>query len=359
MKETPFVSIIVPVYKAEQCLARCVDSILWQTINNWELLLIDDGSPDNSGVLCDKYAEKDERIKAFHKENGGVSSARNLGLEKAQGEYVTFIDADDYVSEDYIEKMAACASADLIICGFTNEGETTFKPDAVKIEDLNNNNPFLYTLFEVPYYLDTPWCKLFKNEILRQNKLSFDRKLKLSEDTLFCYQFVSKIHTISVVPDSLYTYDGQWGGESKYQLSYDELSYMLKSIVESINSVNTRFNSKIDSKYKCFHISKLIGLFAHYTDHKIFELYHQYHPEVEESVFLGDYGLSPLVVGVLQAQELVRNGNRKESLFFLKQLSVFSTIPVAKIHFQSYKHTLFFMILKYLGPKSAYCLLLL
>ena len=95
------VSIIVLVYKAEQWLHRCVDSILAQTMTDFELLLIDDGSPDKSGEICDEYAAKDNHIRVFHKENGGGSSVRNLGLDNAQGEWISFIDADDWVEKDY------------------------------------------------------------------------------------------------------------------------------------------------------------------------------------------------------------------------------------------------------------------
>ena len=101
----PRVSIIVPVYKAEAYLHRCIDSIIVQTFTNWELLLVDDGSPDRSGVICDEYAGKDERIKVFHKENGGVSSARNLGIDKAVGEWLCFIDSDDTIQPTYLDNF--------------------------------------------------------------------------------------------------------------------------------------------------------------------------------------------------------------------------------------------------------------
>ena len=93
----PKISVIVPVYNTEKYLHRCIDSVLAQTFTDWELLLIDDGSKDTSGSICDKYAAKDKRIRVFHKENGGVSSARNLGRDYAQGEWVTFVDSDDYI----------------------------------------------------------------------------------------------------------------------------------------------------------------------------------------------------------------------------------------------------------------------
>ena len=95
MTEMPKASIIVPVYKAEKHLRRCIESIVHQTYTDWDLLLVDDGSPDGSGGICDEYAGRDARIRVFHKENGGVSSARNLVLENVRGEYVTFVDSDD------------------------------------------------------------------------------------------------------------------------------------------------------------------------------------------------------------------------------------------------------------------------
>ena len=99
------VSIIVPVYNVEKYLQRCIESILTQTETDFELLLIDDGSKDKSGLICDEYAQKDKRVNVIHKENGGVSSARNLGIEKANGEWICFIDADDYVRQDFLSDI--------------------------------------------------------------------------------------------------------------------------------------------------------------------------------------------------------------------------------------------------------------
>ena len=108
------ISVIVPVYNAEKYLSRCIDSILVQRFNDLELLLIDDGSKDGSGKICDEFAEKDKRIKVFHKVNGGVSSARNYGLEKSNGEYVTFVDADDYLLPETITEQLLSGNYDLI-----------------------------------------------------------------------------------------------------------------------------------------------------------------------------------------------------------------------------------------------------
>lgn len=105
MINTPLISVIVPCYKVEQYLSKCIDSILRQTYCNLEIWLVDDGSPDNCGGICEEYAAKDNRIKVIHKENGGLSDARNVAIDKATGEWITFVDSDDYVTEDYVDAL--------------------------------------------------------------------------------------------------------------------------------------------------------------------------------------------------------------------------------------------------------------
>ena len=123
----PSISIIVPVYKAEPYLHRCVDSLLAQTFTDFEVLLIDDGSPDRSGEICDDYARKDARVRVFHQENGGVSVARQRGLDEALGEYTIHADPDDWVEPDMLEALYRKAKeddADMVICDFVNEYKT-------------------------------------------------------------------------------------------------------------------------------------------------------------------------------------------------------------------------------------------
>lgn len=135
----PLISIIVPVYNSESTLNRCVDSILNQTFHDWELLLIDDGSTDQSGEICDQYDAKDQRINVFHKENGGVSTARNVGLDNAKGSWVTFIDSDDFISINFLSTFVRFQSSDLYICGiqFINNSTIYLPPEeCIKIEDV-------------------------------------------------------------------------------------------------------------------------------------------------------------------------------------------------------------------------------
>ena len=124
------ISVIIPVYKAEEYLERCVDSVLAQTYSNLEIILVDDGSPDNSGQICDRYAEKDSRVKVIHKKNGGVSSARNAGLDVATGEFVAFVDSDDFIAPDMYEKLMVSLSSgsDLSMCDFMMYSKHIFFP---------------------------------------------------------------------------------------------------------------------------------------------------------------------------------------------------------------------------------------
>ena len=141
------ISVIVPVYNVESCLGKCLDSILEQTYRDFELLLIDDGATDSSGDICERYAKTDERIKVFHKPNGGLSDARNYGIERASGDYLTFIDSDDYIIANYLEvlyKMATENNAEMLNINFILTNGNMPKKDIQKFfnELKNRTSPF-------------------------------------------------------------------------------------------------------------------------------------------------------------------------------------------------------------------------
>ena len=145
------VAIIVPVYNVEKYLQRCIESILTQTETDFELLLIDDGSKDKSGLICDEYAQKDERVNVIHKENGGVSSARNLGIEKANGEWICFIDADDYVRQDFLSNIQQYLFGDVDIvhwgffydnCGMIVEKPIVNNTNIINMEEVCKKDLF-------------------------------------------------------------------------------------------------------------------------------------------------------------------------------------------------------------------------
>lgn len=196
----PLISIIVPVYNAESTLNNCVDSIVHQKFTDWELLLVDDGSSDYSGRICDEYAAKDSRIKVFHKENGGVSSARNLGLDNACGEWITFCDSDDFVYSDwlnnYVENIAN--DIDLICQGFECDGILVDELKETKVFGLSyrgNVREGVLLLDEI-HSLGYIWVKLFRRNVIDKNNLRFDVSFNYWEDQEFCFRYFCYIKNI-------------------------------------------------------------------------------------------------------------------------------------------------------------------
>ena len=186
----PKVSVIIPVYNAEKTLHRCVDSVLAQTFTNFELILINDGSIDESKKICDDYAKKDSRVVVIHKANGGVSSARNKGLDIAQGEWITFVDSDDYILNDFLQNFTY--NFDLEICGVQTFGECSTIDTPTKNEIINNRvkiSEWLITDCR-KLYMVTPWCKILKRKIIRDNKIYFNELLIRGEDTIFIYNYI-------------------------------------------------------------------------------------------------------------------------------------------------------------------------
>lgn len=188
------ISIIVPVYNAEQYLHRCIDSILAQSYTDFELLLIDDGSKDASGDICDEYAAKDTRVRVFHKENGGVSSARNLGLDNAQGEYITFCDADDHVSEDWLAAYseAIASNVDLAIQGYyaidgNNTVEKQLQPHSGN--SIEAKRQLITSLMSQGMY-GYLWVKLFRRAIIEEHAIHFDTQSTFREDEQFFSEYL-------------------------------------------------------------------------------------------------------------------------------------------------------------------------
>ena len=192
--EDTLISVVVPVYKTEKFISACIDSILCQTHKNFQLILVDDGSPDRSGAICDEYAARDDRILVKHTVNQGVSAARNDALELVRGEYISFIDSDDYIDEDFFAEALReieTSKADIYIGGqyyeYFSEGvlvRTENKNGLDKVYDI----PDLLDNFEVeyPFYLICDIIgKLYRTDVIRKHRLLFDPQVSLGEDMLF------------------------------------------------------------------------------------------------------------------------------------------------------------------------------
>ncbi|MBQ0149821.1 MAG: glycosyltransferase family 2 protein [Bacteroidales bacterium] len=242
----PTISVIVPAYNAEQYLHRCIDSILAQTFKDFELLLIDDGSKDNSGVICDEYAAKDERVRVFHKENGGVSSARNTGLEKAEGTWITFCDADDTVNPSWLAIFADYfeESCDLICQGFDckktvfNHGAHPHIRDGRYIYGINGAGSvtdILPSLFS-NHLINFLWIKAFKSDLIKEHNLAFDTTLRDGEDFIFICQYLTNCCSIRSSDRVGYHYAvPDWA--NKYQQNFEKEIHIGEQAYDSLRKI--------------------------------------------------------------------------------------------------------------------------
>ncbi len=204
------ISVIVPVYNVEKYLRKCLDSILNQTYQNFEVILVNDGSTDDSGKICNEYALRNPVIKAFHKKNGGLSEARNYGVVYAKGEYVTFIDSDDYIDEHYLERMKKAlnlSNADIVIVGQIDETEDGnilgIKGDSK--EEIKILSP-MQTLEKMCYEREigtSAWGKLYRIEYIRKNPFP---KGKLYEDLATVYKIIGDSGKIVLLSSTFYHY---------------------------------------------------------------------------------------------------------------------------------------------------------
>lgn len=207
----PIISIIVPVYNVEKYISDCVQSVLGQSFPNFELILVDDGSKDNSGKICDSFAAQDKRITVIHKKNQGVSSARNDGIEISKGKYITFLDSDDMLCEHFLQEgIKACekGNLELFCCGHIIIGGNDEK-EYIRIEKpIRTNNRLLSASEKTELlkciYTASPWGKIFKREII--GDIRFTDTMCFGEDTKFVLSVIRNAKNIEAVPEQMYIY---------------------------------------------------------------------------------------------------------------------------------------------------------
>ena len=240
----PLISVIVPVYKVESYLHRCVDSILNQTFKDFELILVDDGSPDNCPQICCEYAKQDRRVKVIHKENGGLSSARNAGLDyifsNSNSEYISFVDSDDWIDINYINELYNLAinySADVVICGvcttYEERHDNTFK-------DIDNNILFKGRDFIIEQYKNriysTAWAKLYKKDSLKN--VRFVNNV-IHEDEYFINDYYPQITNCLYNPSQLYYYFQGNKNSIMNNLSSKDNWFAVDSLIKRYKMVKT------------------------------------------------------------------------------------------------------------------------
>jgi glycosyltransferase involved in cell wall biosynthesis len=198
------VSVIVPIYNVESYLNRCIESIVNQTYHNLEIILVDDGSPDNCPEICDQWALKDPRIIVIHKSNGGLSDARNAALEVARGDYISFVDSDDWIDQDFISSLLdKMKYADIVECGTRICYQTYFEELSPSINGVIKGEDALELLFLNKEIRFTVWNKLYKHSVISDIKFDYG---KYNEDNFWTWKVIRNANSLYLLQSSLYNY---------------------------------------------------------------------------------------------------------------------------------------------------------
>ena len=314
-------SVIVPVYNCDKHLPKCIDSILSQSFKDFELILVNDGSKDNSLRVCELNAEKDSRVKVINKANGGVSAARNEGLSKACGEYIVFIDADDYVGENFFKtayETITKNSADLYISGhskdFYKENQISFSEVYTVCEPKKYTRRSLLSNWGMTFahhYLFAPWAKFYKNSIIKENNIKFDHSLSLGEDLVYNIDYLKCI-------DSIYF-------DNKYFYHY---------CVRSENSLFTKFHGDYYESHLKMHNAIKALIEVNGCSSNTFR-------------FWDNFYFSSLLSGIHESFKFSKQTDKTEKLNLLKKISSDKYVnSYSLFHIIGIKNKIFYILLK-------------
>ena len=308
MRETQ-VSIIVPVYNVEPYLRQCLDSVLGQTFKNFEVLLVNDGSSDSSGDICREYVEKDSRFHYFEKENGGLSDARNYGIERAQGEYLTFIDSDDFVNEKHLENLflaSRLTNADITIGGFSRFENGTFwlyqdyfSSDSLVSFTSAQAIQHLDSMFDVPFLnFSTAWGKLFKRELFSELRFPYG---KYAEDQFIIWKLYLKARSIYTFNVDSYVYRINKNGMSSV-FSLKHLDY-IEALEERIKSTKDLEGIDINLSFNMYRyvLQRILGQLEEHD-------YIDEAKEVREKLELAEQGQYPFLTDEVKEIEVENGG---------------------------------------------------
>lgn len=277
------VSVIIPIYNSQEYLARCFDSIINQTESDLEIILVDDGSADDSGKICDAYAETDKRFRVLHKVNGGVSSARNSGIDMMSGDYCCFVDSDDYISENYIAVLLnnlKSYCSDISVCGLSR---TDTAGISNRVTVLNRREAQLSLFNEANGIRGYIGGKLFKTDIIKQKNIKFDEKQALAEDLLFLFDYLiycQSENTVCVSDNKLYYYEGSSMGaltqrgqsdvfQEKWCDAVNACEKILKKIPEKEKSL--RRAVKLEKTMQCVTVLRIMANYDEKTRSKSYK----------------------------------------------------------------------------------------
>lgn len=266
------ITVIVAVYKTEPYLRRCLDSIASQTYKNMEVLIIDDSSPDGAPGICDEYAGKYDFMQAFHKENGGVSSVRNMGIDMAKGKYICFIDSDDFLDKDYLKYLHAAIvkyDADVSVCGhYKEKSPEEFVKMADKKSEVLDNDEAMSRMFYNNNFGAYPWNKLFKKEIVDKYNIRYDLSLRMSQDLVWVTTYMKYCEKTAYIAKPLYYY--AFNEQSVCRKIKSSGNFDRKNLVtlkahemtkELIKDCSKRINDAFRGRYVCTYMRLFVNMF--------------------------------------------------------------------------------------------------
>lgn len=239
------VSIIVPVYNVEKYISECITSLIEQTYENIEIIIINDGSTDKSKEICQELKEKDERIIFITKHNSGVSDTRNIGISKSTGDYIVFVDSDDYIDKHYIEEMVKGMKEeefiDMAVCNYVELYKNVLLHGGSNLTDnlIITNKEAINDIYKLKSFGGYLWNKIFKNDIIRKYNIRFNKEIHMCEDMLFLLTYLSECNHIKRIPKELYFYRMRkssmiWNkDEIKYKTLYNAYNQMYKIIYKN------------------------------------------------------------------------------------------------------------------------------
>lgn len=310
-KNHPLVSVIVPVYKAEKFIDQCISSVIGQTYQSWELLLVDDGSPDKSGAICDQWAKRDGRIRVFHKNNGGVSSARNVAFEEMKGDYCIQLDSDDWLRKNCLKRLMKYAGNDFIREGFRIY--PGFEMQKRRTKSFSGEGMKEFIVNYAPY--QAMGCTAaYRCDIIRDHHLRMDTAVRSGEDQLFVFQFLYYCNSVKEIPYA------DWVVRShdvpvpdRYRMHFDDLKDTIDKLIAAYIKLEIKFNCHARN-YKV-----MIGRLCQYSVDdfvekgidEYFALYKHFYEEASINDLYNDSNLSPMNL-ILKSISDYNVYNRKE-----------------------------------------------
>lgn len=325
------ISVVIPAYNAAKTILRCVESLLSQTYKDWELIIIDDGSTDNTIDVCQSF--QDKRIQVYYKLNGGVSSARNYGLTYAKGEYVAFVDADDYLESMYLEHLYQGKDYDLSISGFCYGNEPEKSNMILELTDKSSIARELSDLINADQ-LCYPWGRLFKRSIIEQNHIRFNKKMRFAEDNVFNWEYLCHINSLRIDSSLKDYHKSSDEGGSGYNLSFEEMDYVDGQLFALSQKLESYYSLKLQLQTKqLMHVLFLKDMLS-LTASQWYDYYKKYHPNGTKREGLN------FIMGTVYYMSLV--GIANEELFQDKKLKmdklgVFLNSPVSLFAYSKLK----------------------